>query len=166
MDLPTERPAVLIRILSMMIAFAAFAGMALADCCWWDEKDPVKVTLVVILASEKGDKIDKKLKAVAAEVQKLHPNLKSFIVKSEEIKSLKPNEKVSMLCVDEKTVEMVIKHGANKENRVSLAVKPPSMNELEYQSVCGKFLPIVTPYKTTKGECLILAIRVEPCRGN
>ncbi len=154
------------RIFLVTIALAALASMALADCCCWDEKDPVKVTLVVILASEKGDKIDKKLKDLAAEVQKLHPNLKSFTIKSEERQSLKPNEKASMLCVDEKTVEIVIKHGANKENRVSLAVKPPGMNGIEYQSVCGKYLPIVTPYKTQKGECLILAIRVEPCRGN
>jgi hypothetical protein len=157
---------VLPRIFSLLIAFAAFAGISLADSCWPDEKDPVKVTLVVILASEEGNTIDKRLKGVAEEVQKLHPNLKSFTYKSMESKSLKPNEKVSMQCVDKKTVDMVIKHGADKENRVSLAVKPPSMSELEYQSVCGKFLPIVTPYKTTKGECLILAIRVEPCRGN
>jgi hypothetical protein len=163
---PTERPAVLIRFLSLLIAFAAFANLALADCCWPDEKDPVKVTLVVILASEEGNTIDKRLKGVAEEVQKLHPNLKSFTYKSMESRSLKPNEKASLLCVEKQLVEMVIKHGADKENRVSLAVKPPSMSELEYQSVCGKFLPIVTPYKTQKGECLILAIRVEPCRGN
>ncbi len=142
------------------------AGVVCADCCWPDEKDPVKVTLVVILASEKGDTIDKRLKGVAAEVQKLHPNLKNFTYKSMESKSLKPNEKVSMLCVEEKLVEMTIKHGADKDNRVSLAVKPPSMSQLEYQTVCGKFLPIVTPYKTQKSEVLILAIRVEPCKGN
>jgi hypothetical protein len=156
---------VLIRILSLMILFATFASLALADCRWPDEKDPVKVTLVVILACEKGDKIDKKLKDLAVEVQKLHPNLKSFVIKSEECKSLKPNEKVSLLCVDEESAAIAIKHGADKDNRVSLAIKPPRMNEVEYQSVCGKFLPIVTPYKTKKGECLILAIRVEPCQG-
>lgn len=163
---PTERPAVQIRFLSLMIAFTASAGFGLADCCCWDEKDPVKVTLVVILASEEGNTIDKRLTKVAEEVQKLHPKLKSFAYKSMESKSLKPNEKVSMLCADEKMVELVIKHGADKENRVSLAVKPPGMNGIEYQSVCGKFLPIVTPCKTKKGECVILLIRVEPCRGN
>jgi hypothetical protein len=155
-----------VRIISLLLLFTGLAAIAAADNCWPDEKDPVKVTLVVVLASEKGDKIDKKLQALAAEVQKLHPNLKSFVLKSEESKSLKPNDKVSMLCVDEESAAIVIKHGADKENRVSLAIKPPQMSELEYQSVCGKFLPIVTPYKTKKGECLILAIRVEPCRGN
>ena len=156
----------LIRITCLAMIFAAFAGLAAADPCCWDEKDPVKVTLVVILASEEGNVIDKRLKSVAEEVQKLHPNLKSFTYKSMESKSLKPNEAVSMQCVEKKAVEMLIKHGADKDNRVSLAVTPPSMSQVEYQSVCGKFLPIVTPYKTKKGERLILAIRVEPCRGN
>jgi hypothetical protein len=71
-----------------------------------------------------------------------------------------------MRCVEDKKLQIFIKHGADKDNRVSLAVKPPNMNELEYQSVCGKFLPIVTPCKTKTGDVLILAIRVEPCRGN
>jgi hypothetical protein len=154
---------VLIRATSLLILFAAFAGAITAGDCW-DEKDPVKVTLVVILASEEGNQIDKRLKSVAAEIQKLHPQLKSFSIKAQEQRSLKPNEKASMLCVEKKKVEMVINHGADKDNRVSLKIKPPQMNELEYQSVCGKFLPIVTPCKTAKGETIILAVRVEPCR--
>ena len=156
----------LLRFLSLTFILAAFAGMAFAGSCCHDEKDPVKITLVIILASEKGDTIDKRLKGVAEEVRKLHPKLTSFTYKSMESKSLKPSEKVSMLCVEKKMVEMVIKHGADKDNRVSLAVKPPSMSELEYQTVCGKFLPIVTPYKTKDGERLILAIRVQPCKGD
>ena len=71
-----------------------------------------------------------------------------------------------MLCVEDKKAEIVIKHGADKDNRVTLAVKPPGMNLIDYQSVCGKFLPIVTPCTTKNGERLILLIRVEPCRGN
>ena len=61
------------RILPVMLVFAAIASLALADCCSWDEKDPVKVTLIVILASEEGNTIDKRLTKVAEEVQKLHP---------------------------------------------------------------------------------------------
>jgi len=155
---------VLIRIVSLLIAFATLASITHADCDWPDEKDPVKVTLVVILASDQGTTIDKRLKGVAVEVQKLHPHLTSFTFKSQEVRSLKPNEKVSLLCVEKKNVDLLIKHGADKDNRVSLAVKPPMMSELEYQTVCGKFLPIVTPYKTKKKETLILAISVEPCK--
>ncbi|HZZ82497.1 MAG TPA: hypothetical protein VFE62_28620 [Gemmataceae bacterium] len=153
----------LIRTTSLLLLFTSLAGAVCAGDCW-DEKDPVKVTLVVILASEEGNHVDKRLKAVATEIQKLHPHLKSFSIKSQEQRSLKPNEKVSLMCAEKRKVDMVINHGADKDNRVSLKIKPPQMSELEYQSVCGKFLPIVTPCKTAKGETIILAIRVEPCR--
>jgi hypothetical protein len=152
------------RLLSLTLALASFAGLALAGD-WPDEKDPVKVTVVVVLASEKGDKIDKNLKMLATEVQKTHPHLKSFSCKTQMIRSLKPDEKTSLGCVDAEIVEMIVKHGADKDNRVSLHVKPPMMSAVEYQSVCGKYLPIVTPYKTKKnGDTLILAIKLEPCQ--
>lgn len=153
------------RLPALLVVLLVGTSLALAECSWPGEKDPVKVTLVVILASEKGNTVDKRLKGVAAEIQKLHPNLKSFTWHSQELKELQPSEKASLRCVEDETVEMIVKHGADKENRVSLAVKPPSMSRLEYQTVCGKFLPIVTPYKTKKNETLILAIRVEPCKG-
>lgn len=153
------------RILSLALLFVPCAGLVLAACDDWpDEKDPVKVTLVIVLASEKGDKIDKNLKMLAAEVQKTHPHLKSFRCKTQIMESLKPDVKTAMKCVDSEVIEMTVKHGADKNNRVSLHVKAPMMSALEYQSVCGKYLPIVTPYKTkTNGETLILAIKLEPC---
>ena len=144
---------------------ASLTAMAHACPCH-DEKDPVKVTLVVILASEEGNTIDPKLKAIAQEVQKLNPNLKSFTLKHMESKSIKPGEKVSLPLVEGRKLDMVIKHGADKDNRVSLCLFIPSMGELEYQTVCGKFLTIVTRCKTKAGERLILAVRVQPCRGD
>ena len=151
-----------IPLLCVLVSCWSFA----AACPCQGEKDPIKITLVVILASEEGDKIDPRLKAIAGEVQKLHPNLKSFKLEFMQDKSLKPGEKVSLPAVEKKMVDLVIKHGADTDNRVGLAVTAPSMGEIEYQTVCGKFLPIVTRYKTKSKECLILAIRVQPCRGD
>ena len=68
------------------------------------------------------------------------------------------------LFLRDRKIDMVIKHGADQDNRVRLAVNIPNMGELEYQTVCGKFLPIVTRCKTKSGERLILAIRVQPCK--
>ncbi len=153
------------QLLGLVAVIGALAGIGAAGPVCHDEKDPVKVTVVVILASEKGDTIDKRLTAIAAEVRKLNPTFKSFTLKHMESKSLKAGSKVSWACVEKEVVNMVIKHGADKDNRVGLAVVAPSMKEIEYQTVCGKFLPIVTPYKTKSGERLILAIRVQPCRG-
>jgi hypothetical protein len=156
---------VLTRSLCLLAGLMSLAGM-LHACPCLGEKDPVKVTLIVILASEKGNTIDFRLKAIAEEVQKLHPHLKSFTLKQMESKSLKFEEKVSLPAVESKKVDMVIKHGADKDNRVRLAVTAPSMGEIEYRSVCGKFLPIVTRYQTKSKDLLILAIRVQPCRGD
>jgi hypothetical protein len=156
---------VLIRLLPFLGFLIALTGMAHACPCCHDEKDPIKVTLVVILASEEGNTIDPQLKAIAAEVRKMNPNLKSFTLKSMQSKSLKPGEKVSLPLVENKKLDMLVKHGADKDNRVSLSIFIPNMSEIEYQTVCGKFLPIVTRCKTKEGERLILAIRVQPCRG-
>lgn len=161
-----ERQPVLIRIFSCVILFASLAATA-SSCPCDGVKDPVKVTVVVILASEEGSTIDPRLKAIAQEVQKLHPMLKSFTLKHMESKSLKPGEKVSMPLVENRKLDMVVKHGADKDNRISLAIHIPNvMGEIEYQTTCGKFLPVVTRSKTKAGERLILAIRVQPCRGD
>ena len=159
-----ERDAVLIRLLAFVAVFTSITLVARACPCA-DEKDPIKVTLVLILASEEGDTIDPRLKAIAQEIQKGNPKLKSFALKSMQSQSFKPGEKFSLPLVENKKVEMLIKHGADKENRVSLSLFGPSMGEIEYQTVCGKFLPIVTPCKTADNERIILAIRVQPCRG-
>jgi hypothetical protein len=151
----------LLSLLAVSVSLACFAQAC--DC--HDEKDPVKVTLVVILASEEGNIIDPRLKAIAEEVQKKEPQLKNFALKSMKSQSYKPGEKFSMPICEDKKVEMLIKHGADKENRISLSLFAPSMGEIEYKTVCGKFLPIVTPCKTKNNERIILAIRVQPCRG-
>lgn len=153
----------------MILQCAVAIGLVLVafvPCPAPGEKDPVKVTLVVILAKEDGNKIDPRLKAIADEVRKLHPQFKSFELKHMETKSFKPGEKVSLPAVEKKNVEMIVKRGADKENRVELWVTAPSLGEIEYQTVCGKFLPIVTRYNTKNQERLILAIRVQPCRGD
>ena len=155
-----------IRILPLLGLLIILSGLAHACPCSHDEKDPVKVTLVVILASEQGNTIDPRLKAIAEEVRKLNPNLKNFTLKLMEHKSLKPGEKISWPLVENRKLDMAIKHGADKDNRISLCVTIPNMGEIEYQTVCGKFLPIVTRCKTKSGERLIVALKVQPCRGD
>lgn len=125
--------------------------------------EKVKVTLVVILASEEGDFVDKRLKSIAKEIQKKNPNFKSFKLKTMTCKSLSADEKALFTLVDEKSAQVVVKHGADKSNRVSLAVTAPDQGEIVYRTVCGKCLPIVTRYQTKSKERLILAIQVQPC---
>src|SRR5215218_5010121 len=49
--------------------------------------EKIKVTLVVVLASEEGDFVDPRLKAVADEIKGKNPNLKSFKLKTMTSKS-------------------------------------------------------------------------------
>jgi hypothetical protein len=144
----------------LLVLGPAIAARADGEPC---PKAKVKVTFVVILASEEGDTVDKRLKDIAEEVRKLNPNLKTFRLKTMTSKSLPPEEKGKFDTIDDKTTQITVRHGADKENRVSLAVTPPDQGEIVYRTVCGKFLPIVTRYQTKSKERLILAIRVQPC---
>jgi hypothetical protein len=149
------------------VCFSTWALLVVANCATAQNPGPalnVKVTVVVILASEEGSKIDPKLKAIAEEVRIKYPNLTSFQLKSMASKSLPPDEKAQFPLVDDKNVAITIKHGADTEKRVSLAVVAPDQGEIVYRCVCGKFLPIVTRYQTHAGELLILAIRTQPCK--
>ena len=130
-----------------------------------DEKK-IKVTLVVILASEEGNKIDPRLKAIAEEVQKMNPNLKSFQLKTMTCRSLEQGEKVKIPLIDERTAQVIVQQAADKDNTVVLAVTPPDQGEIVYSTVCGKFLPIVTRCNTKCKNRLILAVRVQPCAGD
>ena len=141
------------------LTFLGILGAGVAAC----PGENVKVTVVVILASEEGDHIDKRLKNIAGEIQKQNPKLKSFHLKSMTCKDLTPKEKNTFDLVDDKTAQVVVLHGADDKNRVSLEVTAPNQGKITYQTVCGKFLPIVTPYQTQKKERLMLAISVEPC---
>jgi len=134
-------------------------GLAALAC----PEEKVKVTVVVILASEEAGKIDPRLKHIAAEIQKENPNFKSFELKNMESRSLSPKEKATFALVDKKTAQVMVKHGADKNNKVGLSVWPPDQGEIAYATVCGKFLPIVTRAQTQAKQRIILAIRVQPC---
>jgi hypothetical protein len=123
----------------------------------------IRVTLVVILAGEEGTEVDPKLTQIVDEVRKRNPQLKSFRIKSMMSRQLAENEKSEFGLVEDKKAEVVVKHGADADNQVEVAITPPEQGEILYRTVCGKFLPIVTRYQTKARERLILAIRVEPC---
>jgi hypothetical protein len=147
---------------TVLLAVVFFPGPATS--CGGDGK--VKVTLVVILASEEGNTIDPKLAAIAKEVQQLNPGLKSFRLKTMTSRSLAPGEKSNFPLIDDKTAQVIVQHGADKNNKVALAIIPPDQGEIVYRTVCGKFLPIVTRCQTKGKERLILAVRVQPCQGD
>jgi hypothetical protein len=144
----------------------AVSDLAAACKCRHDDDEKIKVTLVVVVASEKPGPTDKCLQELAELVKKKNPRLQSFKVQSMSCESVAVNEKTEFKLVDDKKAYIIIKHGANDQNKVKLAVHCPDLvGEVVYRSVCGKFLPIMTNYRTPRDQMVILAIRVQPCNG-
>lgn len=126
-------------------------------------QEKMKVTVVVILASEEGNKVDPRLKQIAEEIQRRDPQLKSFKLHSVLKKDLSPEEKGVFQLIDQKTVDVVIKP-PDETDRVGLGVTAPEQGQIVYRTVTGKYLPIVTRYHTAAKERLIVALRVDPAK--
>jgi hypothetical protein len=130
--------------------------LAICSCPGQDGAQPpakqpeakVKVTVVVILASERCQFIDPRLKNVAVEVQKKDAKLTGFTLVSMTEMALGVDVKVAFPCVEDCTAQVLVHHCVDNENKVCLAVTAPLQNEIVYKTVCDKFLPIVTCYQT------------------
>ncbi|MBY0231306.1 MAG: hypothetical protein K2W96_18645 [Gemmataceae bacterium] len=125
----------------------------------------VSVCVVAILASEKDDAVDPELKAIAKEVRKMRPGLKGFKKAKLSCRSIKVGASGDFELVEGKKAGVTINEAADKMDRVRLKVDPPGMGVIAYSTPCGKFLPILTPFKTKSGDQLLIAIRVRPCNG-
>lgn len=126
---------------------------------------PIRVTVVAILATEKDSKVDPRLVGVAQEIQKLDPKLTGFRMSKMTCKSLPVGRSETFDLVADQKVTVTVKSGMDKEGWVQLVIAPPLLGEITYNTTCGKFLPIITRYRTKNKELLLLAIRVQPCNG-
>jgi hypothetical protein len=144
--------------LAALLAVLATAGTLLAA------DGAIKVSVIAILASEQDDKVDPELRQIAAEMQRLNPRLTGFRMVKMSCKSVKVGARDTFALVADQ-VALVTVEGRDNEDRVVLKVAPPLMGEITYMTTCGKFLPIVTPYRTKEQDLLILAVRVQPCPG-
>jgi hypothetical protein len=127
-------------------------------------EEKVRVSVVAILASERDRTVDAKLECIARELNKRFPKLVGFRMAKLSCKPLEVGAQESFRLVGDQEAVVTVEHAANKKDRVRLKVTPPSMGEITYSTPCGKFLPIVTPYRTRDDGVLIIAIRVQPCR--
>jgi hypothetical protein len=135
-------------------------GLAWTRC---DEEEDVKVSVVAILATDRNDKVGKGLECVAKEVRKKDEKLTGVRLGNMTCKSIAVGAKAKFDLVEGQTATVTVDHGADQKNRVQLKVKAPKLGEITYDTCCGKFLPIMTPYKTKDGEVLFVLVRVQPC---
>lgn len=123
----------------------------------------VQVRVVAVLASEAPGEVDPKLKCLAKEIQKRHPKLKSFKIATMTCKSVpEQGTETFKLVVDQQAIVTILER-IDKKKCVRLKVIPPTIGEITYTTKCKMYFPIMTRYKTKKGEQLILAISVQPC---
>jgi hypothetical protein len=148
-----------------VLALVAVLGLLAADPPA-AAQGKLEVTVVTILASDRHDKVDPLLKCVAREVQKKDPTLRGFELRRMTKKALAVGARGTFRLVDQKEAEVVVQEGPDKANWVGLAVTAPGQGEITYSVVCGKYLPIMTGYKTKNNDRLLLAIMVKPCHKN
>lgn len=125
--------------------------------------EDVQVTVLAILACEKSDKVDPKLKEIAERVQKQEPKLTGFRLGQTTSTVVAVGSEDMFPLVEEQTAKVTVQAGAKKE-KVRLTVKAPKLGQLTYTTCCDKYFPIVTGYLTQNKERLILAIMVERCK--
>ena len=97
-------------------------------------------------------------------MQKEHAKLTGFRIATMTKRSLRVGDKETFDLVGDQKAVITVKRAADEKNRVEVKIAPPQMGEITYDTCCGKFLPIVTPFRTKNKELLILAVRVQRCR--
>jgi hypothetical protein len=140
--------------------FSFFAPFALILC---PADDPVKVTVVIVLATSDNDTIDPKLVELAKEVQKRDPKLTGFKLAATEVKSIPVGESHTFDLVEKQELKVKVEKPKDADGRVSLTIKPPGLENTTYGCTCDKFFPVVTPHRTKSGEVLIIAVMAKPC---
>jgi hypothetical protein len=125
--------------------------------------DPVRVTVVVVLASSDNDVVDPKLADLAKEVQKRDPKLTGFRLMATDGKSIPIGESHTFDLVDKQVLKVKVEKPKDTNGRISLTIKPPGLENIGYGCACDKFFPVVTPHRTKTGEVLIVAVMAKPC---
>src|SRR5262245_37329447 len=127
------------------------------------EDEKIEIRVVAVLATGDNNKVDDRLKGLAPEVQKTHPNLTGFSVESQNKKSMKIGETASFPLVDNVEVTVTLK-GRDDNGCVSILVKPPTLGEIKYSCCCGKYVPFITRHETKDKKQLVVAVMVQPCK--
>jgi hypothetical protein len=146
--------------------FGLLAAATLATGCPCDcaaDEGPIRVTVVVVLATGGDKKVDPKLQDLAKEVQKRDKKLTGFRIADTQGESIPVGESATFQLPDKKELKVKIEKPKDANGRVGLTIKPPELGEISYTCTCDKFFPVVTPHKTKTGETLIVVVSAKPC---
>jgi hypothetical protein len=139
---------------------ATIASIFLVFC---PTDEPIRVTVVVVLATNQDTGVDKRLVDLAKEVQKRDSTLIGYRLVATEAKSIPVGDGHSFELVDQQVMKVRVERSKDANGRVSVTIKPPGLEKITYDCTCGKFFPVVTPHTTKNGEVLIIAVMAKPC---
>ena len=145
---------------ALLAAATLAAGGPREDCA---DEGPIRVTVVVVLATADNKTVDPKLKELAKEVWKRDKTLTGLKLVDSLAKSIPPGESAEFPLVEKQRLKVTVDKPKDKDGRVGVTIKPPELGEISYACTCDKFFPVVTPYKTKKGETLIVVVMAKPC---
>lgn len=140
-----------------------FCASLLVGC---PTEDPVRVTVVIVLATTENNIIDPKLAELAKEVQKRDPKLTGFKLVATESKSIPVGNTATIPLTDKQELKLKVEKSKDEKGRISLTLNPPGMDAVSYACACDKFFPVVTPHRTKTGEQLLIAVMAKPCTAN
>jgi hypothetical protein len=158
----SPRPHVLVFMFCMGIALVLLAPLAAAPPKG-AKKDTVEVAVIAILATDRHNQINPKLDCIARQVRKTRKELTGFQLATMTSQPLPIGVSHVFEVVGNQKVGVTVLRGADEKDRVQVKVAPPGMGEITYDTCCGKFLPIVTEFRTKDKELLIIAVCVRPC---
>jgi hypothetical protein len=148
-------------VLASLVLVLPLAGRcAAAD----PPEERVKVTVAAILANGSG-KVDDRLTCVARQVHELHPRLTGFQLGTTTTRTMALGSAETFRLADGQVATIAVKRCTERAGSFCLDIKSKALvGEMTYSSVCGKYFPLVTEYKTKKdGDQLIIAFMVESC---
>jgi hypothetical protein len=125
--------------------------------------DPIKVTVVVVVATDNNAKVDAALAELAKQVQKRDPKLTGFKVAATEAKSIPVGDSYTFELMEKQELKVTVTRTKDASGKVALTIKPPGLENITYGCACDKFFPVVTPYRTKSGDVLIIAVMAKPC---
>jgi hypothetical protein len=124
----------------------------------------VRISVVVILANGRNNKVDASLATLAQEVQQnVDPKLTSFHVHRWTCENLTLGVRRSIPLIEDQVLLVTVDSTPDKDGFVHLRLQPPLVDEVPLCAQCGRFLPIVTRYRTRDGDQLLVALRVQSC---
>lgn len=143
---------------------AAWLVIVLCPAASADGGVEVRVTVLTVLATANDQKVEPKLKDIAAEARKHDPTLTGFRLERVTSKPVTIGRKEVFELVEGATAEVTVLSREAKTGRYRLMINAPGLKDCSYSCCCGKFLPwFANDVKTQDKSRVILAVMVKPC---